>query len=157
MHLYYKKESPMDPQLFKSINNFKSLKTLKLNHFYFTNPFIIYLDNLEILSIKNSTNITFSENCCNNIKKVSLNKWKLENIESLLNFPNLESFTCDYFNNKSEYNEEYTDYHKIIDFSNLKKLKYLKGDILHFIYLPKNAPLQKLNLYKLILINIFPS
>ena len=147
LELYYKKESPTDPQLFKNINNFKSLKTLKLNYFYFTDPFIIDLDNLEILSINNSSNITFSENCCNNIKKISLSRWKLENIDSLLNFPNLESFIFDYFNKKSEHNKEYIDYHKIIDFSNLKKLKYFKGDILHFIYLPKNAPLQKLNLY----------
>ena len=124
---------------FENINNFKSLKCLKLKGFKFINTLILELPNLIKISLHNCENISFSGNCYLNIKKISLLNSYIVNQNSLLKFPNIEIFKLSENNFRQKYSS-------IIDFKSFKNLKFMKGELCDFINL-ENTLLKKVNLY----------
>ena len=122
-------KTKIDSNLIENLNNFKSLKFLIMKRFKFEKIFTLKLNNLKELILKNCENITFEENSCLNIKKLILYDCLIIKPKSLIKFPELEICELERFN--------YIDqkYDLIIDFSNLKNLKYFTGEICDFINL----------------------
>jgi len=143
-------ENPINSNLFNSINNFNSLETLELHSTNLNELFSLKLKNLKTLSISYCSNIYISQDCCNNIKKLSLTEWTItDQPESLLKFPNLESIELEYmddFRSFDEEDDENINYNEIIDLPKSKKLKYFKGKLIDFIFVDDKVPLLYLNL-----------
>ena len=109
------------------------------------------LKNLKSLSISYCSNIYISQDCCNNIKILSLTEWKISEqpkSSSLLKFPKLESLKIYYMDDDRHFDEddENINYYEIIDFKKSKKLKYFKGKLIDFIFLNDDVPLSCLDI-----------
>ena len=125
--------------IFEKINNFQNLKTLELNGFKFTNKFQLNLNNLYNLSslnLKNCANIILSES--QSLKYLYLSECSIMNDKYLIKFENLETCEINYKSGEK--------YNTVIDFSSLKKLKFLKCQAYDFIYLTDSSILNKANL-----------
>jgi hypothetical protein len=121
---FYKFE--LFPALVEKLNDFKSLKQLKLKGFQFKNNFIFMLDFLEILEIINCKNIIFNSNKFINLKKlVLINNSNLQ-INSLLKAAELEE--CELTIGGLDEN-----FKNFIDYSSLKKLKICKINSFDFL------------------------
>ena len=110
---------------FQSLEKFESLKHLVLYGIIFQSIFRLKLNSLKILSINNCSNIFFDENTCLGVEKLYLYYSDIEKPRTLLKFPKLVECQL-----SSEFN-----YHKIIDFNSLSKLKFLisgNNDFLHY-------------------------
>ena len=116
----------MNPDLLEGLNKLKSLKYLYLYNLEFSSTFTLKLSNLEKLLLKKCKNITFKENIFLNLKNLTLEYCKLQNPNSLLKFPELETLVIKGF-------------HDIInlffDFSSMTKLKCITTTIDNFLLL----------------------
>ena len=108
---------------------------------------IIELPNLKSLSLTHCSNIFISENCCNNLKNLELSECRIPS-ETVLKFPNIESI------------ELYSmimglhHYNKRIDLKVSTKIKYFSGQINDFIFLNDESPLELVELYISLFINL---
>ena len=121
---FYKFE--LFPALVEKLNDFKSLKQLKLKGFQFKNNFIFILDFLEILEIINCKNIIFNSNKFINLKKLILINNSNLQINSLLKAPELEE--CELTIGGLDEN-----FKNFIDYSSLNKLKICKINSFDFL------------------------
>lgn len=118
-----------DYESFENINNFKSLRYLYIGFFHFEKTFLLKLKTLKLLLLEQCNNISLSEDCYSNIKRLMLLYTTLNSdSKSLYKLPQLE------------YGEFYEDaysfeYNSIIDFKSLASLKYYKGVDKDFIQL----------------------
>jgi len=109
---------------FQSLEKFESLKHLVLCGIIFQSIFHLKLKSLKILSINNCLNISFDENTCLGVEKLYLYFSDIEEPRTLLKFPKLVE--CQ-LSRKS-------NYHKVIDFNSLSKLKFLIAGINDFMH-----------------------
>jgi len=130
----------IEPKLFEKLNNFVSLEYLELEGFKFKTTFIIKLANLKQLKLLNCNNISFTDNCCLNIKQLYLYKCLITKQESLLRFPNLEECILEYL----FLYDKIIRYNSIIDFYSLKNIQKLKIEANDFLNL-KNTSLISLS------------
>ena len=115
-----------DPNLLEKLNDFKSLKHLKIKGFKFFSNFKFKLDFLENLEIINCKNISFNGNKFMNLKKLVLdNNTNLE-IKSALKLPELEE--CELTVGGFDEN-----FNSAIDYSSLKILKKCKVNSSDFL------------------------
>ena len=94
------------------INDFKSLKVLKLTNFEFNNVLTLRISNLEELYLNNCKTIAFTDDACPNLKKLSLIS---NTIQSDI------KIKCPVLNEL----QFYGDYCNILDYNSLTKLKNL--------------------------------
>ncbi len=94
------------------INDFKSLKVLKLTNFEFNNVLTLKISNLEELYLNNCKTIAFTDDACPNLKKLSLIS---NTIQSDI------KIKCPVLNEL----QFYGDYCNILDYNSLTKLKNL--------------------------------
>ena len=118
----------IEPSSFENLNNFKSLKFLRLEKFKFKSTFILKLYNLNSLSLMSCENITLDEKTCLNIKNLTLFDCLIIKQKTLLKFPELENYYLISITTQERCN-------LIIDFSSLKKLKRIVTDSCDFVYL----------------------
>ena len=109
---------------FQSLENFESLKHLVLCGIIFQSIFHLKSNSLKILSINKCSNISFDEETCLGIEKLYLYNSDIEEPSTLLKFPKLV---------ECQLSDEY-NYHKVIDFSRLSKLKFLIAGIDDFMH-----------------------
>ena len=126
-----------DLKLFEKFNNFQKLKTLELNGFNFENNFILNINNLISLNLRNSTNIILSKN--NKLKYLLISNCNILKNESLIKLENLEK--CELLNYKNN-----QKYHEILDFTSFSNLKFINCEICDFIHLADITPLENANI-----------
>ena len=125
------KKQEIKSACFNGLINFKSLKFLSLNYLQFSKDdyYTFNLENIEIIYLENCTNIAFGQKMCNNLKEFNLEYCGLIELKSPLNFPKLKEFEYKYCNIERS---------KMINFSSLNKLKYLKAYVSEFLLLGDN-------------------
>ena len=115
---------------FENINNFKSLKYLYLNSFYFDKLLFLKLTSLELLSLETCINIYLSEDCCSNLKKLRLyivkSYIKHDYYKKAIKLPIIES--CELYH-----------YDIRFDFKSLVCLKYFSGNEFFFLRLKNES------------------
>ena len=129
-----------ETKMMSQLNNFKSLKYLIINGIHFSKddePFILTLDNLIYLSLKNCWYMGLSDNLCSNIKQLKLlyNVY-FPNLTSKLKFPNVVK--CELLRSGG-----YRPITDDIDFSSFKKLKSFRGIIPDFLFINNNTQLEE--------------
>ena len=112
LHLICSGET-IDYNIFKQINNFKSLKELNLERIKFDKIIELDLPNLIKLSFSFSNNIVLSEKTSLKIKKIFFYKFNLDSDNLKYKFPELEECRCDI---------QYLNKIDVISLKNLKKL-----------------------------------
>ena len=132
-------EGTIEKNNIEKINEFKSLKYLKLYRLKTNTLFEIKLNNLETITLYLCINITFKNNIFLNLKNLKLKGCSLVTKDqfSSLKCPNLENYLF--------YN---TNCNIVIDFSSIINLKIYKGDINFFISLG-NSPIEKVIIEKI--------
>ena len=118
----------IEEKLFEKLNDYKSLRYLKLNNFIFKDKFIFKLYNLKYLYLARCTNFFFDENNILNLEDLYLTEIEIKKLNKLVQFPKLKKLNI-------YENEKFID---IIDFTNLPKLKYLKANPSNFLNLGEN-------------------
>ena len=103
----------------ENFNKFNNLETLKLCGFIFGNDFIFELNNLKILELTDCENITFSQKCCLNLKKLDLLNVSIHKVKPLICFPELEEYCLE----STETRSKDKILGKFMDCKSLKKLK----------------------------------
>ena len=126
-----------DLKLFEKFNNFQKLKTLELNGFNFENNFILNINNLISLNLRNCSNIILSKN--NKLKYLLISNCNILKNESLIKLENLEK--CELLNYKNN-----QKYHEILDFTSFSNLKFINCEICDFIHLADITPLENANI-----------
>jgi len=119
----------INSNIFENINNFKSLKYLKLSYFKFKPEFNCKLSLLEEIELNFCDKFNFINNNLLNLKSLSLNNSIINN-KNKLKMPVLERCLL---KDLSSYK-----YDLIVDFNNLEKLKYYEGEYNYFLLLQKN-------------------
>ena len=132
---------PIDPKALKNLNNFKSLKILRLENLQTENIFLLKLKNLETLTLINCDIILLDENIGLNMKNLILSECSLEKPKNPLKLPELISLILIFLQDQKSYH--------IIDYSSMKKLKSAQIDSKEFLFL-SNSPLEfiRLNPFK---------
>ena len=122
-----------DSKNFEKINTFQNIKTLELNGFNFQNSFILNLNNIIFLNLRNCSNIILAKN--NKLKTLLISNSKIVKNKSLSKFENLEKCVLSNYKNNQKYSE-------IFDFPCFVNLKYLNCQACDFIHLPDNSTLE---------------
>lgn len=122
----------IDYDLFKELNNFKSLKNLNLIGFHFKNTSILKLKNLKTLNLKEVFNISFENDCFFNLKLLSLSNCKIQSNSEIYSptFPILEEF-----HDNIETIKQNQDWKLLIDYKSMINLKVFEGEVVHFLKL----------------------
>ena len=136
----FKNDVEIEAKSLENLNNFKSLKYLRLSGFKFKTTFNIDLINLEHLYINDCSNIIFSDKINLNLKYLFLSYNTNVKPKNFLKLPEIE--TCIL---KSKYNSK-ENFRLMIDFSSLKKLKVLKANGSDFLLLENNNILNNIQL-----------
>ena len=119
------------------INELISLEQLIL--YDFTN-FKLKLKNVKILTLKNCSNLSLDQNIGKNMKKLIIDKCKINLPKILLKFPELEE--C-FLKSKD------IIFSKIIDFKSLKKLKKILINSYDFTEIDNNSQIEDIELYEI--------
>ena len=136
---FKQKNIEVEAKSFENLNNFKSLKYLKIYGFIFK-PFLnLNLINLEYLSISHCSNIIINDKLFN-LKYLLLNFNINVKPKNMLKLPELEECALE---SKLNFKD---NYRLMIDFSSLKKIKVFKADTSDFLQLENNNILAKINL-----------
>ena len=133
----------IDANSFENLNNFKSLKDLRLHGLLFKTYLNINLINLQHLYISSCSMIIFTDECNLNLKSLFLLSNTDVKPKNILNLPNIsECFLKSAFNFKE-------NFRTMIDFSSLKKIKSLKAEPNDFLLIENNNILKSIDLYSL--------
>ena len=123
-----------DSKNFEKINSFKNLKTLELNGFNFQKKFILNLNDIIFLNLRNCSNIILAKN--NKLKTLFISNCNILKNISLSKFENLEKIELSNYKNSQKYFE-------VFDFSCFVNLKFLNCQTCDFIHLPDTSSLEK--------------
>ena len=126
-----------DSKNFEKINSFQNLKFLELNGFNFQNNFILNLNDIIFLNLRNCKNIILSQN--NKLKTLFISNCNILKNNSLGKYENLEK--CELSNYKND-----QKFYEILDFPSFSNLKYLNCQTCDFVYLPDDSSLENANL-----------
>ena len=126
-----------DIKIFEKINNFSNLLSLELNGFKFPKNFVLKLNNITSLILRNCSNIILSDS--DKLENIIISNTELIKNKSLSKFKNLEN--CELINYRNNQN-----FNKIIDFSELINLKNLTCLPHDFIFLTVNSLVENINL-----------
>lgn len=137
----------IENNIIENLNNFKKLEELTLDGFKLKEKFVLKLNTLTKISLKNCVNFAFEEDSLLNLKKLYLAMCRILESNSLLKLPQLEECNIEQNNYKIKY---YT----IFDFSSFKNLKLLFCDVTNFIHL-ENLEDMNLEVLKFRTSNIF--
>ena len=150
LYLYFSENKKINTNIFKKINEFKSLKYLELANIELSDSFLLKLTNLEKLHLACIKNINLNDNIFNNNNLIKLKDLLIYNCyiskpksNFLLKCPEVESLYLKFFD---EDKENYGEYNLILDFSSFKKLKNFIGDSENFIFLENNISLEEVYL-----------
>ena len=157
------------PNLFENINNFKALKYLYINSFFFDSDFIIKLNNIKLLYIENSDNIGIYQPSCQKLEVLNLSSFRMSNMSFLENenFKKLKELKL-LDNNISDINilknvkfdqleKLYLGYNQIsnnIDILENVNFKELKELNLYYNNIPDIQVLEKVRFEKLEILNL---
>ena len=122
-----------DSKNFEKINSFQNLKTLELNGFNFQKNFILNLNDIIFLNLKNCSNIIFAKN--NKLKTLFISNCNILKNKSLSKFEHLEKIELLNYKNVQKYSE-------IFDFTSFINLKFLNCQACDFIHLPEISSLE---------------
>ena len=121
---------------FEEINNFESLKILKLNHFIFNKTFLFNLQSVEYLNLSGCENIYFSIDTFLNIKKLYIDTCYQLSSHFPLKMPKIEE--CKLID------PDFT-YSSMLDFSSMENIKDLYCKVYDFILLD-NSKIEKVQI-----------
>ena len=122
-----------DSKNFEKINNFQKLKTLELNGFNFQNSFILNLNDIIFLNLRNCSNIILAKN--NKLKTLLISNCNILKNIFLTKFENLEKCELSNYKNTQKFST-------IFDFPSFCNLKYLNCQVCDFIHLPDISSLE---------------
>ena len=126
-----------DIKIFEKINNFSNLLSLELNGFKFPKNFVLKLNNITSLILRNCSGIILSDS--DKLENIIISNTDIKKNKSLSKFKNLEK--CELINYRNNQN-----FKEIIDFSKLINLKNLVCLSHDFIFLTENSLVENIDL-----------
>ena len=126
-----------DIKIFEKINNFSNLLSLELNGFKFPKNFVLKLNNITSLILRNCSGIILSDS--DKLENIIISNTDIKKNKALSKFKNLEK--CELINYRNNQN-----FKEIIDFSKLINLKNLVCLSHDFIFLTENSLVENIDL-----------